>query len=232
MSATNDVFIGEQHLRRLAIRQGDLRYQHSALLGIYLGQYKPRTVRNFRKREIAFCVALSPSDHSFQTGIGCLRRVRFAASNDHVPEHFTKVRCRWQQQNAVPCTRRKTISFLSDKGLAAYAIIAGFGVGLMLRIIELRAHRHKGWPRWRHRLLPGRAPSISERQAQHYRTYPDDVFPKRFHLTYSDSAAGIIAASMRAGNLRLTAKRGESGEPCRIRTGDPLLKRQMLYRLS
>jgi hypothetical protein len=26
--------------------------------------------------------------------------------------------------------------------------------------------------------------------------------------------------------------RVEIGEPCRIRTGDPLLKRQMLYRLS
>jgi hypothetical protein len=26
--------------------------------------------------------------------------------------------------------------------------------------------------------------------------------------------------------------RGFAGEPCRIRTGDPLLKRQMLYRLS
>jgi hypothetical protein len=25
---------------------------------------------------------------------------------------------------------------------------------------------------------------------------------------------------------------GNVGEPCRIRTGDPLLKRQMLYRLS
>ena len=25
---------------------------------------------------------------------------------------------------------------------------------------------------------------------------------------------------------------GLTGEPCRIRTGDPLLKRQMLYRLS
>jgi len=28
-------------------------------------------------------------------------------------------------------------------------------------------------------------------------------------LTYIDSAAGIIAASMKAGNLRLTAKRGK-----------------------
>jgi len=196
MSATNDVFIGEQHLRRLAIRQGDLRYQHSALLSIYLRQYKPRTVRNFRKREIALCVAISPLDNAFQTGIGFPRRVRLAASND-VPEHFTKVRCRWQQQNAVPCTRRDTISFLPDKSLAAYAIIAGFRVGLMFRIIELRAHRNKGGPRWRHRLSRGRAPSISERQAQHYRTYPDDVFPKRFHLTCSDSATGRIAASMR-----------------------------------
>ena len=30
----------------------------------------------------------------------------------------------------------------------------------------------------------------------------------------------------------LNFARGTIGEPCRIRTGDPLLKRQMLYRLS
>ena len=45
----------------------------------------------------------------------------------------------------------------------------------------------------------------------------------------------ILGDGMRRGkkeNLRLTANWGKSGEPCWIRTSDPLLKRQMLYRLS
>jgi hypothetical protein len=206
-SAPNEVSIGEQHFSRFAVRQSHLRYQHPVGLGVYLRQYKPRTVWNFRKREIALCIALSPPDHVFQTGIGCLRGVGFASRGDHVPEHFTKIRCRWKQQDAVPSARRDTISFLPEKSLAAYAIFTWFRIGLMFRIIELRAHRHERWPILRHRLLTSRAPSVCERQAERYRSHSHDVFPEGCHFTYSDSAAGLISASTRSRNLRLTAKR-------------------------
>jgi hypothetical protein len=36
--------------------------------------------------------------------------------------------------------------------------------------------------------LTSRASGICERQGEHYRTRPDDVFPKGFHLTYTASA--------------------------------------------
>ena len=205
-SAPNEVSIGEQHFSRFAVRQSHLRYQHPVGLGVYLRQYKPRTVWNFRKREIALCIALSPPDHVFQTGIGCLRGVGFASRGDHVPEHFTKIRCRWKQQDSVPSARLDTISFLPEKSLAAYAIFTWFRIGLMFRIIELRAHRHERWPILRHRLLTSRTPSVCERQAERYRSHSHDVFPEDCHFTYSDSAAGLISASTRSRNLRLTAK--------------------------
>ena len=193
-SGPNEVSIREQHFSRFAVRQSHLRYQHPVGLGVYLRQYKPRTVWNFRKREIALCIALSPPDHVFQTGIGCLRGVGFASRSDHVPEHFTKIRCRWKQQDAVPSTRPDTISFLPEKSLAAYAIFTWFRIGLMFRIIELRAHRHERWPILRHRLLTSRAPSVCERQAERYRNHSHDVFPEGCHFTDSDSAAGLISA--------------------------------------
>jgi putative component of membrane protein insertase Oxa1/YidC/SpoIIIJ protein YidD len=55
--------------------------------------------------------------------------------------------------------------------------------------------------------LTCRAPSVCERQAERYRSHSHDVFPEGCHFTYSDSAAGLISASTRSRNLRLTAKR-------------------------
>src|SRR6266545_1567053 len=63
----------------------------------------------------------------------------------------------------------------------------------MFGVIELGLHLHKRWRKLSHRLLTSRASGICERQGKHYRTHPDDVFPKGFHLTYSDSASGPLA---------------------------------------
>jgi hypothetical protein len=38
--------------------------------------------------------------------------------------------------------------------------------------------------------LTSRASGMCERQGEHYRSHPDDIFPKCFHWTYSDSASG------------------------------------------
>ena len=170
-SAIHHVFIGEQHLCCLAVRQRHFCYQHTAMLGVHLRQHKPRAVRDFRKREIALCVALSPPDHAFQTGIGCLRRFRFASSDDHVPKHLAKVRCRWQQQNSVPCTCDDASSLLREKGLSAYAVFAWFRVWFMFRVIELGPHFHKWWRRLSPRRSSG-ASRVCERQAEQHCKQP------------------------------------------------------------
>jgi hypothetical protein len=137
VSATYKVFIGEQHWYRPAVRQGQFCYQHTAVPRIHLRQYKPRTIWDFRKREIALCIALSPPDHALQTRIRCLWGFGVTSADDDVPKHFSKVRSRWQQQNPAPCTCDDTISLLSEKGLSAYAVFAWFRIGFMFRVIEL-----------------------------------------------------------------------------------------------
>lgn len=170
-SATYQVFIGKQNLYRPAVRQGHFCYQDTAVPGSHLRQHKPRTVWDFRKREIALCVALSPPDHALQAGIGFLRGFRFTSSDD-VPDHFSKVISSWQQQNPAPCTR--DASFLPKKGLAADAVFAWFRIGLMFRVIKLRLYLRKRWSRLSHMLLTRSASGVCERQAEHYRNHPDD----------------------------------------------------------
>lgn len=139
---------------RRAVCQGRFCYQHTATFGIHLRQYKPVPVWDFRKREITLCVALSPPDHIFQTGIGSLRGFRFAPGYDHVPKHFTKVRCRWQQQNSAPCTcDLAVVSLRREVGSPANAVFAWLGVWFMFRVIELGLHSHK----WRPKLSRSRS---------------------------------------------------------------------------
>ena len=70
-------------------------------LGVYLRQYKPRTVWKFPKREIALCIALSPPDHVFQTGVGCLRGLGSLRAAI-ICENISRSRCRWSNKTRFP----------------------------------------------------------------------------------------------------------------------------------
>jgi len=193
-------------LYRPAVRHGDFSYEHTAVPGIRFRQYKPRTIWDIRKRKIALCVALSLSDHVLQTWIGCLWGFRFA-SGDEVPDHFSKVRSRWQQQNPAPCAGDDTTSLLIEKSLSPDAVFAWLRIGFMLRVIELRLHLHKPWCRLsdRHsRSTSGKC----QRQTEHYYNHPHYPCPEGCHfvpIAIARPASWLQA--QKAANARLTAKR-------------------------
>ena len=180
---THEVLIAEQHFYRSVVRQRYFLYQNADVGGFHLRQYKPRTIRDFRKRESSLWVALSGPDHVLQTRLGCFWRVRFASS-DEVVDHFSKVRSSWQQQDPVPCARDGTDDFLVENSLSSYAIFALMRIGFMFSVVELRLHLYKPWRRPSRRLprrLLSRASRVCERQAEYY-CKRSNCCPESYHF--------------------------------------------------